>query len=65
MNCSFTLSNSVVTGTMVILDKLLGQMKAQGSRVLILSQMSHVLDITTAFFRPYSQFLRPSLTLLS
>jgi SWI/SNF-related matrix-associated actin-dependent regulator of chromatin subfamily A member 5 len=32
-------------GKMVILDKLLKRMKAQGSRVLIFSQMSRVLDI--------------------
>ena len=33
------------SGKMVILDKLLNRMKAQGSRVLIFSQMSRVLDI--------------------
>lgn len=32
-------------GKMVILDKLLKRLKAQGSRVLIFSQMSRVLDI--------------------
>ncbi|KAL4788181.1 SNF2 family N-terminal domain-containing protein [Aspergillus varians] len=32
-------------GKMVILDKLLTRMKAQGSRILIFSQMSRVLDI--------------------
>jgi SWI/SNF-related matrix-associated actin-dependent regulator of chromatin subfamily A member 5 len=32
-------------GKMVILDKLLKRMKSQGSRVLIFSQMSRVLDI--------------------
>ncbi|KAK2806796.1 hypothetical protein FQN50_005658 [Emmonsiellopsis sp. PD_5] len=32
-------------GKMVILDKILKRMKAQGSRVLIFSQMSRVLDI--------------------
>lgn len=32
-------------GKMVILDKILGKMKEQGSRVLIFSQMSRVLDI--------------------
>ncbi|KAL1852711.1 chromatin remodeling complex Adenosinetriphosphatase [Paecilomyces lecythidis] len=32
-------------GKMVILDKILTRMKAQGSRVLIFSQMSRVLDI--------------------
>ncbi|PGH20766.1 hypothetical protein AJ80_03527 [Polytolypa hystricis UAMH7299] len=33
------------SGKMVILDKLLNRMKAQGSRILIFSQMSRVLDI--------------------
>jgi SWI/SNF-related matrix-associated actin-dependent regulator of chromatin subfamily A member 5 len=33
------------SGKMVILDKLLKRMKAQGSRILIFSQMSRVLDI--------------------
>ena len=33
------------SGKMVILDKLLASMKAKGSRVLIFSQMSRVLDI--------------------
>jgi SWI/SNF-related matrix-associated actin-dependent regulator of chromatin subfamily A member 5 len=33
------------SGKMVILDRLLKRMKAQGSRVLIFSQMSRVLDI--------------------
>ncbi|KAL3438532.1 SNF2 family N-terminal domain-containing protein [Aspergillus tetrazonus] len=33
------------SGKMVILDKLLARMQAQGSRVLIFSQMSRVLDI--------------------
>ena len=32
-------------GKMVMLDKILGRMKMQGSRVLIFSQMSRVLDI--------------------
>ncbi|RKO98091.1 hypothetical protein CXG81DRAFT_14771 [Caulochytrium protostelioides] len=32
-------------GKMILLDKLLGRMKAQGSRVLLFSQMSRVLDI--------------------
>ncbi|MCJ1407097.1 hypothetical protein MMC19_001167 [Ptychographa xylographoides] len=32
-------------GKMVMLDKILGRMKKQGSRVLIFSQMSRVLDI--------------------
>lgn len=33
------------SGKMIILDKILSKMKAQGSRVLIFSQMSRVLDI--------------------
>ena len=33
------------SGKMIILDKLLRLMKAKGSRVLIFSQMSRVLDI--------------------
>ncbi|KAH6908618.1 SNF2 family N-terminal domain-containing protein [Coprinopsis sp. MPI-PUGE-AT-0042] len=43
------------SGKMVILDKLLGRMKAQGSRVLIFSQMSRVLDILEDYclFRQY------------
>ncbi|MCJ1383811.1 hypothetical protein MMC17_006925 [Xylographa soralifera] len=32
-------------GKMIMLDKILGRMKKQGSRVLIFSQMSRVLDI--------------------
>lgn len=41
---------------MVILDKLLSSMKAQGSRVLIFSQMSRMLDILEDYclFRQYS-----------
>jgi hypothetical protein len=44
---------------MVILDKLLGRMKVQGSRVLIFSQMSRVLDILEDYclFRQYSKSL--------
>ncbi|CCH44088.1 chromatin-remodeling complex ATPase [Wickerhamomyces ciferrii] len=43
------------SGKMVILDKLLKKMKEQGSRVLIFSQMSRVLDILEdyCFFRDY------------
>lgn len=43
------------SGKMVILDKLLKSMKAKGSRVLIFSQMSRVLDILEdyCFFRDY------------
>lgn len=33
------------SGKMIILDKLLAKMKEKGSRVLIFSQMSRVLDI--------------------
>jgi len=32
-------------GKMVVLNKLLGKLQAQGSRVLIFSQMSRILDI--------------------
>lgn len=39
-------------GKMIILDKLLKSMKAKGSRVLIFSQMSRVLDI----LEDYCQF---------
>jgi SWI/SNF-related matrix-associated actin-dependent regulator of chromatin subfamily A member 5 len=40
---------------MVVLDKLLKSMKAKGSRVLIFSQMSRVLDILEDYclFREY------------
>ena len=43
------------SGKMVILDKLLKSMKAKGSRVLIFSQMSRVLDILEDYclFREY------------
>ena len=43
-------------GKMVILDKLLRRMKEKGSRVLIFSQMSRVLDILEDYclFRAYS-----------
>jgi SWI/SNF-related matrix-associated actin-dependent regulator of chromatin subfamily A member 5 len=42
---------------MIILDKLLKRMKDQGSRVLIFSQMSRVLDILEDYclFREYSE----------
>ncbi|KAF9516064.1 hypothetical protein BS47DRAFT_1371876 [Hydnum rufescens UP504] len=42
-------------GKMVILDKLLKQLKAKGSRVLIFSQMSRILDILEDYsmFRGY------------
>ncbi|BGP31421.1 chromatin remodeling complex Adenosinetriphosphatase [Rhodotorula toruloides] len=42
-------------GKMVVLDKLLKSMKAKGSRVLIFSQMSRVLDILEDYclFREY------------
>ncbi|KAJ5871438.1 Peptidase aspartic catalytic [Penicillium soppii] len=44
------------SGKMVILDKLLKRMKAEGSRVLIFSQMSRVLDILEDYcvFRDYN-----------
>ena len=42
---------------MIILDKLLASMKEKGSRVLIFSQMSRVLDILEDYclFRQYSK----------
>ena len=42
---------------MVILDKLLSNMKTKGSRVLIFSQMSRMLDILEDYclFRGYSK----------
>lgn len=44
------------SGKMVVLDKLLRRMKQQGSRVLIFSQMSRVLDILEDYcvFREYN-----------
>jgi SWI/SNF-related matrix-associated actin-dependent regulator of chromatin subfamily A member 5 len=47
------------SGTMIILDKLLTSMKAKGSHVLTLSQMSRVLDILEVYclFRQYSKFI--------
>ena len=44
-------------GKMVILDKLLKSMKEKGSRVLIFSQMSRMLDILEDYclFRGYSK----------
>lgn len=46
---------------MLILDKLLKSMKAKGSRVLIFSQMSRVLDILEDYcmFRDYRAFDSP------
>lgn len=43
---------------MIILDKLLKSMKAKGSRVLIFSQMSRVLDILEDYchFRKYGMY---------
>ncbi|CDK29116.1 unnamed protein product [Kuraishia capsulata CBS 1993] len=43
------------SGKMVVLDKLLKRLKEQGSRVLIFSQMSRLLDILEdyCFFREY------------
>ena len=42
---------------MIILDKLLARMKVNGSRILIFSQMSRVLDILEDYclFRAYSK----------
>lgn len=53
------------SGKMVILDKLLKSMKAKGSRVLIFSQMSRVLDILEDYclFRGYSACVFPFLCL--
>lgn len=50
------------SGKLVILDKLLKNMKAKGSRVLIFSQMSRMLDILEDYclFRQYSTLLRGS-----
>jgi SWI/SNF-related matrix-associated actin-dependent regulator of chromatin subfamily A member 5 len=47
------------SGKMVILDKLLKNMKAKGSRVLIFSQMSRMLDIMEDYclFRGYSEYI--------
>ena len=44
-------------GKMVILDKLLNSMKEKGSRVLIFSQMSRMLDVLEDYclFRGYSK----------
>ncbi|GME69147.1 unnamed protein product [[Candida] boidinii] len=43
------------SGKMIVLDKLLKKMKSEGSRVLIFSQMSRLLDILEdyCFFREY------------
>jgi len=45
------------SGKMVILDKLLKSMKEKGSRALIFSQMSRVLDILEDYclFRGFSE----------
>lgn len=53
------------SGKMIVLDKLLKSMKAKGSRVLIFSQMSRVLDILEdyCFFREYGEpLIREALT---
>jgi len=44
---------------MIVLDKLLKRLKAQGSRVLLFSQMSRVLDILEDYciFRGYGMFI--------
>jgi SWI/SNF-related matrix-associated actin-dependent regulator of chromatin subfamily A member 5 len=46
------------SGKMIILDKLLASMREKGSRVLIFSQMSRVLDILEDYclFRQYSEY---------
>jgi SWI/SNF-related matrix-associated actin-dependent regulator of chromatin subfamily A member 5 len=46
---------------MVILDKLLKNMKEKGSRILIFSQMSRMLDILEDYclFRSYSTYRVP------
>ena len=48
---------------MLILDKLLKSMKEKGSRILIFSQMSRVLDILEDYclFRQYSGYLFPGI----
>lgn len=47
------------SGKMIILDKLLKSMKAKGSRVLIFTQMSRILDILEDYchFRQYRTWL--------
>lgn len=37
------------SGKMIVLDKLLKKLKAQGSRVLIFSQMTRMLDILSDY----------------
>ncbi|KAL6702600.1 ATP-dependent DNA helicase Hrp3 [Coniothyrium glycines] len=39
------------SGKMMLLDRLLGKLKADGHRVLIFSQMVHMLDILTDYLR--------------
>jgi SWI/SNF-related matrix-associated actin-dependent regulator of chromatin subfamily A member 5 len=53
-------------GKMVVLDKLLKRMKEQGSRVLLFSQMSRVLDILEDYcvFRGYGMLLVEFLDLI-
>jgi len=57
----YTTGEHLITsaGKMVILDKLLHSMKEKGSRVLIFSQMSRVLDILEDYcmFRGYGKSL--------
>ena len=50
------------SGKMIILDKLLASMREKGSRVLIFSQMSRVLDILEDYclFRQYSEYFLTS-----
>ncbi|CAJ0903934.1 5854_t:CDS:10 [Entrophospora sp. SA101] len=47
------------SGKMIVLDKLLKRLKAQGSRVLLFSQMSRVLDILEDYciFKNYEKVL--------
>ena len=44
---------------MVVLDRLLTRLKAQGSRVLLFSQMSRVLDILEDYcwWRKYGKYM--------
>jgi len=51
------------SGKLIILDRLLSRMKVKGSRILIFSQMSRVLDILEDYclFRAYSMSPIPSL----
>ena len=52
----YTTDKHLIQNSMLILNKLLASMKEKGSRVLIFSQMSRVLDILEDYclFRQYS-----------